>query len=161
MARTDPYRNFRFKVTIGDAAGGFQRVTGIKKNVEVVEYREGNEATNWTRKMPGQASFDNITLERGYLPSDTMGWDLMDKVSEEDGIDAQGDWSGGTSAGHAFDVTIEALDKKQATVRTWTLENAWPVSYSVADFDATANEVLVNSLELAYENLKDSGSAAA
>ena len=160
MARKDPYRNFRFAVSAtgltADVAG-FQKVSGLKKTVEVVEYREGVDPS-WPRKLAGQASFDNITLERGYVSGDSEFMNWLKQVADETGTDTVADQTAGSATFHQ-DVTIDLKNKTGGTVRTWVLTNAWPASYTVADMDASGNDVLIQSLELAYENLTETATA--
>ena len=40
----------------------------------------------------------------------------------------------------------------------WKLKNAWVTKYSAPDLNATANEVALESVEIAYEELEIPGS---
>ena len=63
--RRNPYRNFRFRITIpGFDVVGFSKVSGIRQATEVLPYREGGDNTV-TRKLIGQTDFAPIVLERG------------------------------------------------------------------------------------------------
>ena len=63
-----PYRTFRFEVEIdGMSRGGFSEVSGFDLNVDVVEYREGNDLRNTPRKLPGLTKYGNITLKWGLV----------------------------------------------------------------------------------------------
>ena len=65
MARVDPYKNFRFLVELdGIVQAGFTDCSGFGSNVEVIEYREGGDAST-VRKLPGKISFPDITLKWG------------------------------------------------------------------------------------------------
>src|SRR5438045_9140695 len=79
MARKDPYKNFRFLLEIdGITQAGFSDCTGFGSNVEVVEYREGGDATA-VRKLPGRNSFPDITLKWGLADSlDRYDWCLSE-----------------------------------------------------------------------------------
>lgn len=43
------------------------------------------------------------------------------------------------------------IDQKE--VASWQLEKAWPTKYTASDFNATSNEVAIESLELACEGI--------
>jgi phage tail-like protein len=44
MPRNDPYKNCNFLVEIdGITVAGFAECTGLTSEVEIIEYREGNE----------------------------------------------------------------------------------------------------------------------
>ena len=66
MARTieqDPLQSFMFRVTIGSDTLGFQKVSGLSREVEVIEYMEG--MYDRAHKLAGRESVGEITLERG------------------------------------------------------------------------------------------------
>src|SRR5262245_19031792 len=63
MARTDPYKNYRFLVEIdGIIQAGFTECTGFVSAIEVIEYREGGDPAT-VRKLPGKASHHDVTLK--------------------------------------------------------------------------------------------------
>lgn len=63
-----PYRTFRYTVEIdGIARGGFSEVSGFDLNVDVVEYREGDDLRNTPRKLPGLTKYGNITFKWGVV----------------------------------------------------------------------------------------------
>ncbi len=134
-----PYRNFRYRVEIdGLDAGGFSEVSGFDATFDVVEYRQGDDAAITPRKLPGLIKYGNVTLKWGT--SDNMvlyNW-LMD-------INA------GTIEQKT--VTITALTEDASPAASWRVINAWPVKYTAPDFNATASEVAIESLELAHEGL--------
>ena len=78
--RTDPLRNFKFKVAIyprdtelaGMADGlsnlGFAQMSGIAVTNEVIPYREGGMNTH-PHKMVGQSDFAPVSLARGVFAS--------------------------------------------------------------------------------------------
>ena len=67
MARFDPYKNFKFTVSIDGITVGFSECTGLDAEVSVIEYREGGD--HIVRKLAGLVKFTNITLKRGVTDS--------------------------------------------------------------------------------------------
>ena len=61
----DPLQQFKFRVTIPGLPTtiGFQKVSGLTKEVGVVEYDESGY--NYTHKLPGKNKVGEVTLERG------------------------------------------------------------------------------------------------
>ena len=51
------------------------------------------------------------------------------------------------------DVSIALLDEVGNDVKRWKLSRAWPVRYVVSDLNAQGNDVVIESLELAYERM--------
>jgi phage tail-like protein len=64
--RFDPYKNYRFLVYLGESTqpvAGVSKVGGMKRNSDVIEYKEGGNAV--ILKGIGRTKYDPITLERG------------------------------------------------------------------------------------------------
>ena len=121
-----PYRTFRYTVEIdGIARGGFSEVSGFDLNVDVVEYREGDDLRNTPRKLAGLTKFGNVTLRWGV--SDDS--DFLDWV-------------------YSVAPTNTGADGPQ-----WTIINAWPVRYSIPDLNALGSEVAIESIEICHEGL--------
>jgi phage tail-like protein len=145
----DPYRSYKYEVEIdGFTRAGFAKVSGLKATVEAIEYREGGE-NETPHQLPGQSKFDDITLERGYSDDiDFQTWmDAIYNIDNSDG--AQGDDE------FRKDITIFLKDKSGKRVVKWTIKRTWPKERSTSDLDANANEVLVESLVLANEGIKE------
>ena len=82
VTRTDPLRNFKFRVQIQPIAGdgplatmaeklpnmGFAQMSGIAVTNEVIPYREGGMNTH-PHKMVGQSDFAPVSLARGVFAS--------------------------------------------------------------------------------------------
>jgi phage tail-like protein len=155
MAPRDPYRNFRFEVEInGFTHAGFQKVSGLKHSVQVIDYREGGE-NEVMRKLPGQSTFDPITLERGMSNNnDFVDW--IEQIFNLDNIDGQPPLEGWRRK-----VVIYAKNKAGTRVKKWTVFNAWPSENMPGDLDASGNDVLIETLVLQNEGIKQQNLAAA
>ena len=71
-ARVDPFKNFNFLVEIdGIAQAGFSECTGLRLEVDVIEYREGADLSS-VRKLPGRSRVGDITLKRGITTSNEL-----------------------------------------------------------------------------------------
>jgi len=166
--RYDPLRNYRFAVAMGTqgVAGGFQKVSGIGANVEVIEYREGIDQPH-VKKLTGMESFDEVTLERGVVASNSDLWKFMVKSIETDDITSTTDMttksfidiqeSNTAAEGYHTNITITAMDKTGTEVRNYILHNAFASSYKLSDLDASSNEVFVATLTVVYEYLTIEG----
>jgi phage tail-like protein len=136
--RTDPYRNFRFRVEIeGLQQAGFSEVTGFDASFDVVSYREGNEVIT-PRKLPGLARYGNISLKWGATESMELYEWIQDCV--------QGTIERKT-------VTIIAIDEEGNDAATWQVIEAWPVRYTAPSFNGSGSEVALELLELAHEGM--------
>ena len=140
IQRDNPYPNHNFEVDIvgiGDAIG-FSEVDLPAGEIEVIEYREGNELTT-VRKLPGLVKYSNVTLKRGITGHlELFNW----WKSVRDGQIAR------------RDVSIKLLDEQRQEVMRWSLRNAWPVKLEAGPLNAQGNEVAIETLELAYEGFE-------
>lgn len=144
--RHDPYLSYKFLVEITGnmvfAKAGFQRVTGLKMDVDVVEYREGGDPLTVT-KAPGLAKFEPITLERG-MSEDIDMWNWAIKVFSTSGDNSN-------SPSYKANMTIKLQDRNGTIVKQWNVPNSWVSGYETDDLDATASNVLIERLVVQHE----------
>jgi phage tail-like protein len=144
---TDPYRSFKFEVEIaGFVRAGFSKVDGLGEETDALEYREGGDNES-PRKVPGQTTFNDVTLERGMsVDTDFNVWRTQVYATEH---------HNGAQGGDDFRRTVYVYLKNKAGVRVkqWTLYRAWPKSKAVSTLDANTKEFLYETLVLAVEGI--------
>ena len=133
-----PYTQFNFLLEIdGVVSAGFTEVSGITMESDVIEYREGNEATH-VRKLPGLSKYGNITLKRGF----TDNTELADwRKTVTDGMTVRKDGA------------IILMNEAGEPALRWEFKNGFPSKLEGATLNATANEVAMESMELAVESV--------
>lgn len=144
MARTmtnDPLLKYKFRVSIPGlpAAMGFNKVSGLKREVETVEYNEGGY--DYVHKIPGRETVEAVTLERGIYAGDNELYNLYRKTL--------------TDANFRTTVTIELLDKTGNVQKTWKLAEAWAKTWEGTDFDSTSNDVAIEKLTFEFEYFEE------
>jgi phage tail-like protein len=139
---TWPLPKFHFEVDFGTKLTkiAFQEVSGMDKEVQVIEYRHSNSKLFSTVKMPGIAKYGNVTMKRGIFANDNMFWDWMKEIQMN------------TVARQL--VHIKLLDENGEVTMHWTLNNAWPTKITSTDLKSDGNEVAVDTLEIAHEWLE-------
>ncbi len=138
-ARKDPYRAYHFLVEIdGITSAGFRECSGLDVSADPIEYREGSDRTT-TRKLPGLAKYGNISLKRGTT-DDAQLWQWCKKA-----IDGQVERKNGS---------IILLDDTGAEKVRWNFREGWPTKWTGPSFNATGNEVAIESLDIAHEGLE-------
>lgn len=140
MAAQYPLPKFHFVLEWGGKRVGFTEVTGMDRQIEVIEYREGNSKEYSKLKQPGLRKFSNITLKRGTFTGDKDFYLWMR------GVDLQ--------TVDRRDITISLLDEKHDPVFSWKVKQAWPVKAQASDLKADGNEVAIETLELAHEGFE-------
>ena len=143
MARTyanDPLQKFKFRVSIPglSPALGFQKASGLRREVGVVEYREGGH--DYTHKLVGQEVVEPVVLERGTYASQDL-YQLYKQTL--------------TNPSFRTTVTIEQLDKQGKVARKWVLAEAWVKSWESSDLDAESEDVAIEKIEIEFEYFLD------
>ena len=136
-----PLPKFYFSVDITDVGEnmGFQEVSGLEINTEVIEYRAGNSQGYSTIKMPGMYNSGNVTLKKGVFAKDNAFWKWFNQVTAS------------TIARQT--VTIRLLDEGGQATMVWTLANAFPIKITSTDLKSDGNEVAVETIEIAHEGI--------
>jgi len=136
---TWPLVKFSFQVKWDDAELIFQEVTGLSSETQVIEYRGGNSKVYSTVKMPGIKKFGNITLKKGIFKGDKALWDKYNLIK--------------MNTIKRSTILISLLDEGNEVAMSWTLLNAFPCKMTVSDMKSDANEIAVETMELAHEGL--------
>jgi phage tail-like protein len=145
--RFDPYKNFKFRVKWdGRYVAGLSKVSALKRSTEVVEHREGGDAST-SRKSPGRTKFEAITLERG-VTHDPEFEQWANKV-----------WNFGSGLGAEVslkdfrkDLIIELYNEAGQLVLAYKVYRAWVSEFqSLPDLDANANAVAIQHIKLENE----------
>ncbi len=149
----DPFLTFRFIVSWGPPGGKMvpaayvSKISALTRTTEAVTWREGG-APQGARKIPGQTTYGELTLERG-LTLDNNFEDWASKVwfypnSNALGSELSGDFR--------KDVKIDLLDQAGQVVTTYYVFNCWPSAYTaLPELDASANAVAIESMTLQHE----------
>ena len=140
VQRDNPYANFNFVVAIdGLDELAFSEVELPAAELELIEYREGADRTNASRKLPGRARYGNLVLRRGISGRLDL-WQWFQAVR-----DGQPD---------RRNVTVTLLDEARTPVQQWRFRNAWPAKYDPSELNAKGNDVAIELLELAVESVE-------
>lgn len=134
---------FHFKVEFENVGEGndarFQEVTGLSAEVTVEELREGGQNL-YVHRLPAGAKYGNLILKRGLLgDSEVAGWcrDAIENFSFD-----------------PKDITVYLLNEEHVPLAAWYFLKAWPVKWSISDFKAQDNALVIESLELAYRRFR-------
>jgi len=155
---------FSFQVAIGSsrADAAFQEISGLDPKVETEDLIEGG-LNAYVHQLPGVTKHGNLVMKRGYFV----------------GVSPLARWAGQT-VGSSYGVPIKkesltvsllgppqvsAADPEAAAqaassrsvLAAWDVQDAWPVKWEVGPFDSTKNEVLTESIEIAYATVSRRG----
>ena len=138
-SRLDPFRSFNFRLEIDNTpVAAFSDVSGIASDGDVVSYRTGMDIPLAARQLPGLRKFTPITLKRGMINDSTL-WDWYHNIS--------------VGVPDRRNGTIVLMDEGRNDVLRWHFENAWPNKIEGPSLKASANEVVIESIDLVHEGL--------
>ncbi len=145
MGNYYPPVGFYFEVKIAGNStendASFAEVSGLDAERDVVEVKEGGE-NRFSHRLPDRAKSGNLVLKRGILVSASPLFDWCKEVFESD-LEK-------VNPVTPKNINVSLLDPDGSPLITWNVTHAWPVKWSLAAFNATANEVAMETLEFAY-----------
>lgn len=139
MRDSDPYDGFRFRVEIfGLQVGGFTQVTGLEREVQTEDFREGGR-NDYTHKLATVTKYQNLSLKRGIADATELWQWHQDVINGK--IERR-------------QVNVVLLDSLGNVKWRWVFEKAYPVKWSGAELNASTNAVFVESVEFAHNGIK-------
>lgn len=145
------YKKFKFRVEVDgfdNKRAAFQKCSALEAEVAKVEYFEGGALI--PNKSPGRVTFPDVTLERGACKDEDLYRWFRQVVDVTTGPDLIGKKDSQYKRG----VEIVQQDRDNTTLRRWSLANAWPTKFTAGDWDNTSDEVVIESLVVAYDFFK-------
>ncbi len=138
---TWPMPKFRFEVDLGTEMKGvaFQEISGMDVENQIIEYRSSNSPLFSTEKMPGITKYGNITMKRGVFVNDNTFWNWHNEIK--------------MNTIKRRTIIIKLLDETGNVTMKWQLNNAWPTKITSTDLKSDGNEVAIDTLEIAHEQL--------
>jgi phage tail-like protein len=129
-----PYSGFRFVVLVDQLeVAGFTKVRGLTRETKVETFREGG-VNDHEHKLASLTSYVNLGLERGLADPMLYAW----HQAVVEGI-----------VKRAI-LTVTLRDAQGKTAWSWNVLNAYPVKWTVSDFDANSGQVSAETVEFAH-----------
>ena len=143
MALAHPYDlpvvyHFRVDFDLPDAGDldiHFREVSGLTMELEQETVTEGGE-NRFVHKVPVRASYPDLVLKRGLIAESAVTEWIRDAV--------QG------FVIRPITLSVMLLDRDLEPLRTFAVVNAWPKKWTVSEFNAETSDIVVETLELAY-----------
>jgi phage tail-like protein len=139
MATNYPLPKFHFSVEWGGSKIGFQEVSGLDIEYEVLEYRDGASPEYSKLNMPGMKKYADITLKRGVFASDNELFDWLNTTQ--------------MNVPERRDIVISLLNESHEPVVVWNVKDAWPMKLQSTDLKGEGNEVAIDTLVLKHGGL--------
>jgi phage tail-like protein len=135
-----PLPRYHYQVDWGGTMISFTEVTGMDQQVEVIEYRHSDSKDFSKVKMPGLRKYSNIVLKRGKFENDFDYNIWMDEIANN-------------RSGARRDIVVRLMNEKHEPVAVWKAANCFPVKITAPDLKSDANEIAIETMEIAHEGL--------
>jgi phage tail-like protein len=129
----------RFSISKTENDLRFQSVGGLSVEYETETIKEGGE-NRFVHSLPVRTKYNDISLKRGLLTdSDVLKW-CLEAFENRQFAPA--------------DLQISLLNEQHEPLKTWSVVQAWPKKWSVSDFNAEDNSLVIETLDLSYRYFK-------
>jgi phage tail-like protein len=118
--------------------GFFKEASGLAIEIEVIESTQSSRDTQ-TIKRPGTTTYTDITLKRTLTP-DQAFWKWAKSI--RDG-----------AKDFRTDGAIVLTDIAGEEVGRWTFKNVWPSKWAASDLDVGTDDLMIEEVTLACEEL--------
>ncbi len=135
---------FLFEVD-GIQIGLFASVRGLAVSSQTEDVREGGQ-NGFVRHLPGRLEWPNIVFSRGLTDSDAL-FEWMNKTAGEGFAANNNKVTRSTGA-------ITAIASDGERLRSWSLDDVFPVRWKGPDFDGANDTPLNEELEVAHHGFK-------
>ena len=117
----------------------FKRISGIGARVDLDPVEEGGQNL-YTQQLPKKIQHDNLVLERGMAIGSPVVAEFNTTLSLFK-----------FSPGNAL---VSLLDEAGIPISSWLFIKVYPVRWTLSDLDAETNQVVIETLELAYQRMQ-------
>ncbi|MGZ4954227.1 MAG: phage tail protein [Methylobacter sp.] len=117
----------------------FSKVSGLSSNIDTQSLNEGGQNL-YTHRLPTRIQHDNLVLERGMAIGSMLVAEFNTTMS--------------LFKFNPSNVLVTLLDETGSPISGWLFMTAYPVKWTVSDLNAEQNQVVVETMELAYQRMQ-------
>jgi phage tail-like protein len=143
--RVDPYRNFKFRVKLGDRyVAGLSKCSALKKMTEKVDWYESGDPST-PHRLPGKTSYEAITLTAG-VTHDTEFEEWANQVNNFKGDAAM------SLKNFRKNLVIEIYNEAGQIAIAYQVFRCWVSEYqALPELDAAGNAVMLQTVKIENE----------
>lgn len=140
-----PPVGFHFKVEflgipgVTDQDNRFQEVGGLSVDIQTEDIKSGGE-NRFTYKLPTRAGYPNLTLKRGLLVDSAVIGFITDAIN--------------TMEVTPITIQVTLLNENHEPLQAYSCVNAYPLKWSLDNFNANDSKIVVESMEWYYQYFK-------
>jgi phage tail-like protein len=121
----------------------FQEVSGISNEMQIEEIKEGG-VNSFKHRVPSTIKHSNLVLRRGLISNDSLLAKWC-KATLDGGLDKPIETK---------TILVSLLDENSQPLKTWSFADAWPVKWSISDFNSVNDELAVETFEFSYRYIQ-------
>jgi phage tail-like protein len=134
---------FHFSVTIDKKTVSFSDVKGIDFSMDVEPLTSGGDSFT-CYYLPKSKKYSDLVLSRGILKKndDFFKWcfDALVGPAKKDCIKLK-------------NVLVSLLDENNKPLKTWIFKHAYPIKWSLGEFNAMKSDVVVETVSIKYNSV--------
>jgi phage tail-like protein len=115
---------------------GFQEVSGLNVEMDVEQYKEGGE-NRFVHQLPVRAKYEDLVLKRGLLDISGIVLWVLDAINN--------------FVFQPVNILVSLQNENHIPVYSWYIVNAFPKKWTISNFNAQENSIVVESLTLGYQ----------
>ncbi|MDO8648226.1 MAG: phage tail protein [Candidatus Peregrinibacteria bacterium] len=132
-----PAHNFKLEID-GVISGGFKEISGLESEIEVIEFRDGDDPI--THKRAGIHRYGNIVLKRGLMDESDELRQWYKKV-----LAGQTDRKSGS---------VIYLDRAGQEVLRYNFFEAWPCKWKLPELSTDGSSAATEEIEICLEKIE-------
>lgn len=113
----------------------FQEVSGLKVTINTEEKKEGGD-NNFVHHLPTQPVYDDLVLKRCLLSNSKLDQWCRDALED--------------FKFEPKDLQVQLLGGNGEILASWSILQAYPISWELSTLNSTGNELAIESLTLKY-----------
>lgn len=136
----DPLQSFLFRIQISGIPSeiGFTKISGLTREVSVVEYLEN--MYEHAHKLPGREKVSELTCEKGVYAENALQ-SAYESVFNNNNCRST--------------VTIQIMDRFHNVRREFVLGECWFSKYEISELSADSDDVIIEKLTMQFEYFID------
>lgn len=148
LAAQWPQINNFFRVEIDGLQFSVAEVTGLDREVEVIEYRPGDEIMGWKQARAGIVKRSgNLVLKKAvYEGDDHIATWFNSYEDNRSYMSVDGD---------RLDIIVTLVDEQENDIMTWNFHQCWPSKITGPSLKADDNSYAAESIEFVYEYMRE------
>lgn len=140
---TNFYFRLSFHDTSNDSVIFFQEVSGISNELSLEEITEGGE-NRFIHRLPSLKKVHDLVLKRGIVNIENTIFKWIQRNLDNDL----------SRTIQTKDILVDLLNTENKIISSWSFTKAYPIKWSIPNFDAMKNEIALESVNFAYVTLK-------